>query len=143
MNPSAPTGSSADHNSDFAKMFHIYIEAVKNRDGKKVAEFFRDDVEMTHVMPGPVIITDLKSYLDHQRHWHEGKTGHYNYRINALDSSTDLGFASVFAVYENFDLKTGQPFKLDLYISFVFRLVAGRWYMIRSQNSILKEVRGY
>jgi hypothetical protein len=96
---------------------------------------------MTHVMPGPIIITDLASYMEHQRQWHEGTTGNYDYKINSIEVGSTVAHASVFAIYENTDLKTEKPFHLDLYISFLFRFVDGRWYMVHSQNSVLKESR--
>jgi hypothetical protein len=126
---------------EFKNSFMEYIEAVKSRNGKKVQEFFKRDLPMTHVLPGAKIYNDLESYLENQRHWHEGTTGSYDYKINNVNVSSDMGFASVFAQYVNIDPVSNKPFHLDLYISFLFRRVDGRWYMIHSQNSVLKEIK--
>jgi hypothetical protein len=127
--------------AEFRRVFVEFLEAVKCRDGAKVMSFVRQDRLMTHVLPGPKILTDLDSYSESQRHWHDGKTGSWIYKIHALEVSSEMCFASVFADYKNVDQKTNVPFCLELYISYLFRKVDEQWFMVHSQNSVLKESR--
>jgi hypothetical protein len=125
----------------FLEALRGFLDASKARDNAKFYSYLRDDIPMYHVLPGPRVIDNLAAYEASQNQWMNGQGGFFDYRVHDVAVSGDLGHGSVYAVYENIDLATLRPFHLDLYISFLFKRIDGRWYMVHSQNSIINEQR--
>jgi hypothetical protein len=113
----------SNEKAELVEVVTVFLDAVKNRDGKKTMELLRGDRPMTHVLPGAKIFTNMESYSESQKHWYEGKTGFWDYKIHSIETCSEMGLASIFADYSNIDFLTTKPFKLELYISYLFRKI--------------------
>lgn len=86
-------------------------------------------------MPWSKEFHDVPSFLKSQGHWFEGKTGTWDYRILRLEASDEVGLCLGRADYANVDEK-GVPFRLDIFITYVFRRRNGKWFLVHIQNTV-------
>lgn len=116
-----------------------FLRAVKTRDRATFDTFFDPRVAVTALLPGGKKFTDLASFLKSQDGWFAGTTGRFDAVIERTDASGDLGFLWARATYANSD--DGGPFELDIYLTFVFRRIDGRWFLTHDQNTVVSDSR--
>ena len=125
----------------FRSQVETFLNAVKNRDRTTFEKFFDHELEFTAILPGGRVFNDVPSFLESQADWFDGKTGTFNFLIERIQTSKNLGHALAKVKYQNVD-QSGRPFTLDIHISFVFKKIKGKWFVIHDQNTVLKETRG-
>ena len=126
--------------NEFHQMATKFLAAVRERDLGTFEQFFREDLEFAAILPGGKIINDVPTFMASQKPWFNGNTGSFDFSIQRTEVSADLGSAHVMADYRNVDA-SGKPFELEIYISFVFRKVDKKWFLVHDQNTVLREVK--
>ena len=123
---------------EFHAAVQAFLGAVKNRDFQAFERYFRTDLEFKAVLPGGKIFDDVPSFMASQMNWFNGKSGSFDFKVERTEVASDLGAAFAKVSYKDNDVK-GNPFALEIYISFLFRRVDGQWFLIHDQNSVLRE----
>ena len=101
---------------------------------------FAADLEFSAILPGGKIFRDVPSFLESQLPWFHGSAGSFEFTLERSEVSGDLGAVISKVEYRDVDAH-GKPFALEISISFIFRRVKDRWFLIHDQNTVLRETR--
>ena len=126
--------------NEFREIAVKFLSSVKERDFSTFERFFRDDLAFTAVLPGGKIINDVPTFMASQSTWFNGKTGSFDFSIKRTEATSELGSVHAVVDYKNID-SAGKPFELEIYISFLFRKVGEKWFLVHDQNTVLREVK--
>jgi hypothetical protein len=85
-------------------------------------------------LPGGKRFDDGPSFLRSQDEWFSGSSGRFDDAIERAEASEGLGLVWVRATFANVDAN-GNPFRLALYLTLLFRRLEDRWCLMHDQNT--------
>lgn len=115
-----------------------FLSAVKQRDFATFKTFFRKDLAFYAELPDGAIFNDVPSFLKSQEPWFFGTTGTFKYQIQSVSLDGALGTTTNIIEYSNID-SSGNPFTLEILITFKFRYHDGKWCLVYDHNQVLRK----
>lgn len=114
-----------------------FLDAVGTKDFSRFLGYMNPDLPFRAILPSR-IVNGYSDFVESQREWFRGETGTFEYQITGIESSGDLGVVYTMVNYSNLG-PTGRSFALELFITFIFKKVATKWYPVFDQNTVLRE----
>jgi hypothetical protein len=109
---------------------------VKARDRTTFRGYVDRRVPLTARLPGGKRFDDGPSFLRSQDEWFSGSSGRFDDVIERAEASEGLGLVWVRATFANVDAN-GNPFRLALYLTLLFRRLEDRWCLMHDQNTVV------
>lgn len=126
-------------NTSFEEATFEFLNSVRVRDYQKFLSYISENEPITAILPDGRIINNAEEFIQSQTKWFQSTSGGFDFKLQSLFVEQDFGFASILV---DFRFKDSQeiPFKMDIYISLIFRKNNEKWYLIHDQNTLIQKI---
>ena len=126
--------------SEFRSTVLEFLDSVKSRDFETFKKYLNEELEFKAILPGGKVFDSVRTFVASQADWFNGTTGRFEFSLERVEVSSDLGTAFAKAEYENLDAN-GKPFKLEIEFTFRFQRIGTQWFLIYDENRVLRDMR--